>query len=68
VTGVAVHVAARVMSLAGPGEILMSDALREAIGTGDVSLRDRGRHQLKGVPGEWQLYGVQELAASKSRS
>jgi class 3 adenylate cyclase len=68
VTGVAVHVAARVMSLAGPGEILMSDALREAIGTIDVSLRDRGRHQLKGVPGEWQLYGVQELAPSRARS
>jgi class 3 adenylate cyclase len=66
VTGVAVHVAARVMSLAGPGEILMSDALREAIRTSELSLHDRGQHQLKGVPGEWQLYSVQELGTSKS--
>ncbi|MDP9272493.1 MAG: adenylate/guanylate cyclase domain-containing protein [Chloroflexota bacterium] len=68
VTGVAVHVAARVMSLAGPGEILMSDAQREAVSREEISLRDRGRHELKGVPGEWQLYGVQELKATKGQS
>jgi hypothetical protein len=45
----------------------MSDALREAIGTGEASFRDRGRHGLKGLPGEWQVYGVQELAASDRR-
>ncbi len=68
VTGVAVHVAARVMSLAGPGEILMSDAQREAVSREEISLRDRGRHELKSVPGEWQLYGVQELKATKGQS
>jgi class 3 adenylate cyclase len=68
VTGIAVHVAARVMSLAAPDEILMSDGLREAIGTREVSTRDRGRHELKGVPGEWQLYGVQALTATKGQT
>jgi class 3 adenylate cyclase len=68
VTGIAIHVAARVMSLAAPDEILMSDAFREAIGTREVSTRDRGRHELKGVPGEWQLYGVQELTATKGQT
>jgi class 3 adenylate cyclase len=67
VTGVAVHVAARVMSLARPGEILMSDAQRAAVSREEISLRDRGRHELKGVPGEWQLYGVQELTAPKGQ-
>jgi class 3 adenylate cyclase len=68
VTGIAVHVAARVMSLAAPDEILMSDALHEAIGTGQASFRNRGRHGLKGVPGDWQLYEVQGLVAGDSRS
>jgi class 3 adenylate cyclase len=68
VTGIAVHVAARVMSLASPDEILMSDAQRAAVSREEISLRDRGRHELKGVPGEWQLYGVQELTATKGQT
>jgi class 3 adenylate cyclase len=61
VTGIAVHAAARVMSLASPDEILMSDAIREAVSDGEVSISDRGRHVLKGVPGEWQLYRAEAL-------
>jgi len=59
VSGLAVHTAARVMAAASPGEILVSDAMRDAVGSGAVSLSDRGRHQLKGVPGEWQLYSAE---------
>ena len=56
VSGLAVHIGARVMAAAGDGEILISDALRE-VGSGiDTQLGDRGRHELKGVPGEWQLF------------
>ncbi len=58
VSGLAVHTAARVMAAAGDGEILVSDAMREAIDAPDVSIRDRGRHELKGVPGDWQLFAV----------
>jgi class 3 adenylate cyclase len=58
VSGLAVHTAARVMAEAGDGEILISDALRAAITGTPVELLDRGRHELKGVPGEWQLYSV----------
>ncbi len=58
VTGIAVHAAARVMSAARGGEILVSDAVRESIADLDVSTTDRGRHELKGVPGEWQLYAI----------
>jgi class 3 adenylate cyclase len=61
VTGIAVHAAARVMSQAGPDEILLSDAIREAVPDGEVSVSDRGRHVLKGVPGEWQLYRIEAL-------
>lgn len=59
VSGLAVHTAARVMAAANPGEILVSDAVRDAIATESVQLDDRGRHALKGVPGEWQLYAAE---------
>jgi class 3 adenylate cyclase len=59
VSGLAVHTAARVMAEAGDGEIFVSDALRDAMSDANVELLDRGRHQLKGVPGEWQLYALE---------
>ena len=56
VSGLAVHIGARVMAAAGDGEILISDAVR-AVGSGlDAPLGDRGWHELKGVPGEWHLF------------
>jgi len=58
VTGVAVHIASRVMSLATPGEVLVSRALRDAVAGSDIELADRGFHRLKGVPGEFQLYAA----------
>jgi class 3 adenylate cyclase len=60
-SGLAVHTAARVMAAAGEGEILVSDALREALEASDFSLSDRGRHELRGVPGEWQLYAAEPM-------
>jgi len=55
VAGLGVHVAARIMSLAEPGEVLVSAVVRDlALGSGLV-FAERGRHTLKGVPGEWEL-------------
>jgi class 3 adenylate cyclase len=61
VTGLAVHTAARVMSLAGDGEVLISDPMRAGLAAIDLTLVDRGVHQLKGVPGDWPLYAVETL-------
>lgn len=61
VTGLAVHTAARVMSVAGEGEILISEPMRAALGESDLSVEDRGVHELKGVPGTWPLYAVETL-------
>lgn len=58
VTGGAVHIAARVMSLAGPGEVLVSRPLRDVVAGSDIELADRGIHRLKGVPGEFQVYAA----------
>lgn len=61
VSGLAVHAAARVMSEAGEDQILVSEDLAEVL-AGEVPLNDAGRHALRGVPGEWQLFAVQSPA------
>ncbi|HAM03323.1 MAG TPA: hypothetical protein DCQ30_14025 [Acidimicrobiaceae bacterium] len=57
-TGIAVHTAARVSALAGPGEVLVSRTVRDLVSGGGISLTDRGVHTLKGVEGDWQLFAV----------
>lgn len=54
--GATVHISARISSLAGPSEVLVSRTVRETMIGSDISFEDRGTHNLKGVPGEWQLY------------
>jgi len=55
VRGIAVHEAARVMSAASPGEILVSDLTRALAGAAGLHFEDRGLHTLKGIDGEWRL-------------
>jgi class 3 adenylate cyclase len=57
--GVAVHIGARVAALAGPGEVLLSRTVRDLVAGSGLAFEDRGTHVLKGVPGEWQLFAVQ---------
>jgi pimeloyl-ACP methyl ester carboxylesterase len=56
--GVAVHIGARVASLAGPGEVLVTSTVRDLVAGSDIEFTDRGAHALKGIPGEWQLLAV----------
>jgi class 3 adenylate cyclase len=58
VSGIAVHIAARVMAAAGDGEILVSRTVRDLIAGSEIELEERGVHQLKGVAGDWLLYAV----------
>jgi class 3 adenylate cyclase len=62
VSGIEVHAAARVMAEAADGEILLSGAVRDAISAAEFSTIDRGPHELKGVPGEWNLYALEPLS------
>jgi hypothetical protein len=67
--GAAVDAAARVMSKAAGGQILISETVRNIIGSAqDISLIDRGPFWLKGFPERWRLYEVlwQEKEASAS--
>jgi len=58
VGGIAVHIAARVMAEAEPGEVLVSRTVRDLVLGSTIELVDRGERSLKGVPGAWQLFGV----------
>ena len=53
--GIAVHTAARIMTEASAGEVLVSSTVRDLVMGSGIEFDDRGTHQLKGVPGAWQL-------------
>lgn len=55
IIGIAVHIAARVSALAGPGEILVSSTVKDLVAGSGLHFFDRGSHALKGVPGKWRL-------------
>jgi class 3 adenylate cyclase len=58
VGGIAVHIAARIMATARADEIVVSRTVRDLVAGSDVDLQDRGSRRLKGVEGDWQLFGV----------
>lgn len=58
VAGIAVHVAARVLSAAGPGEVLVSSTVKDLVAGSGLRFSDRGRHQLMGIEGERALHAV----------
>jgi len=57
-SGIAVHTGARVASLAGTGEVLVSRTVKDLVAGSGIAFDDRGVQKLKGVPGEWRLYAV----------
>jgi class 3 adenylate cyclase len=58
VGGIGVHIAARVMSEAAAGEILISRTVRDLVVGSNIRTVDRGTHVLKGVEGDWELFEV----------
>ena len=58
VGGIAVHLAARIMAQAGPGEILVSRTVKDLVVGSNISFDDRGTHRLKGIDGDWPLLAV----------
>jgi class 3 adenylate cyclase len=53
--GIAVHIGARVAALAGAGEVLVTSTVRDLVAGSGIGFDDRGQHELKGVPGSWQV-------------
>ena len=56
--GIAVHIGARVLGLAEPGEVLVSSTVRDLVAGSGIEFDDRGDHALKGIAGQWHLYAA----------
>jgi class 3 adenylate cyclase len=56
--GIAVHIGARIARLANAGEVLVSRTVTDLVTGSGIEFVDHGLHQLKGVPGNWQLFAV----------
>jgi class 3 adenylate cyclase len=59
VAGIAVHIGARVMSCAQPGEVLASSTVKDLVAGSGLRFADRGMHALRGLPDEWRLYALE---------
>jgi class 3 adenylate cyclase len=59
VRGLAVHLAARITALAGPGEVLASSTVRDLVVGSGLAFGDRGEHELEGIPGRWRLFAAE---------
>jgi len=66
-SGLTVHIAARVGALAAPGEVLVSSTVKDLVVGSRIDFVDRGEHELKGVPGTWRLYAVATMSAYPQR-
>ena len=58
VAGIAVHIASRIQGLASPGEVLVSGTVRDLVTGSGLRFADRGRHELKGIEGDWPVYAL----------
>jgi len=62
-SGLAVHIAARVGAKASAGEVLVSSTVKDLVIGSGIDFADRGEHELKGVPGAWRLFAVRAETA-----
>jgi len=58
--GLAVHIAARVGALADSGDVLASGTVKDLVVGSGINFSDRGEYELKGVPGSWKLFAVDD--------
>ncbi len=57
-SGIAVHVGARVAAAASPGEIFVSSTVKDLVAGSGIEFEDRGEHRLKGIDEPWRLFAV----------
>lgn len=68
ITGLAVHIGARVGAAAGPGEVLVSRTVRDLVAGSGLVFASRGEHELKGVPGTWELFAVTQAGVQSTET
>lgn len=57
-TGIALHIGARISAMAGPGEVLVSHTVKDLVAGSGITFTERGSHPLRGVPGEWAIFAA----------
>jgi class 3 adenylate cyclase len=62
--GIAVHIAARISGLAEPGEVLVSNTVKDLVVGSSVAFAERGAHELRGIPGRWSVFAVESVGDS----
>jgi len=60
-SGIAVHIGARIASLAAPDEVLVSSTVKDLVAGSGLRFQDRGVQNLRGVPGDWRLFAVEPV-------
>ncbi len=68
IIGITVFTGALITGVAQPGEVLVSNTIKELVAGSDITFTDRGTHILKGIPGEWRLFTPDVPEASALRS
>ena len=58
VTGLTVHIGARIGAAADPGQVLVSRTVHDLVRGSGLTFASRGEHDLKGVSGTWELFAV----------
>ena len=58
ISGIALHIGARIAALAGPSEVLVSSTVKDLMAGTSIAFADRGAHALKGVPNEWAVFAA----------
>jgi class 3 adenylate cyclase len=62
--GITVHIGARVASMADPGEVLVTNTVKDLVARSGITFTARGTHTLRGLPGEWPLFASHVSEAS----
>ena len=58
ISGIALHIGARIAALAGPGEVLVSSTVKDLVAGASIIFADRGIHALKGLPNPWGVFAA----------
>jgi class 3 adenylate cyclase len=66
ISGIAVHIAARIAATARPGELVVSKTVRDLVAGSGLVFEDRGVHQLRGLPEELHLYAMRAVGTSQT--
>jgi class 3 adenylate cyclase len=68
ISGITVNTGSRIMGAAQPGEVLVSNTVKDLMAGSGITFTDRGTHTFRGLPGEWRLFtpDVPEVRTSTS--